>query len=284
MPEEEQLLCDIRRYFSFLRQCGYRVSISCVDRDLRVLYPVFATMEVHPCALCDFVKAAERRFCLRNKERLCEARLTEPQYVVCPFGVEEYIYPVLHEGRAVVYLHASGYRGRILPTSERLFVWEKRFGAAYRAEYEKLDPLPPDAVGARAVLSPLGYMVSLFYENFVAGRVLNGRYDRIYAGMMDYLYKNYSTDFSMEDMAAALHYSASHLRSVFRRKSGRSFAAFVTDFRLSQAKTMLRTSEKSVADIGRLCGFPDAGHFSVLFRKKYGSSPRQYRRAGGGIR
>lgn len=278
MPEEEPLLTDIRRYFSFLRQCGYRVSISCVDRNLRVLYPVFATMEVHPCALCDFIKARERRFCLRNKERLCEAGITAPQYAVCPFGVEEYIYPVLQEGKAVVYLHASGYRGRILLTKERLSVWEKRFGQAYAAEYEKLDPLPPDAVQIRAVLAPLGHMISLFYDKFVAGRVLTGRYDRIYAEIMDYIYKNYHTDFSVDDMAAALHYSASHLRAVFRQKSGYALSAFLADFRLSQAKQMLRTSEKPIADIGRLCGFPDAGHFAVLFRKKYGVSPRQYRR------
>jgi transcriptional regulator GlxA family with amidase domain len=43
--------------------------------------------------------------------------------------------------------------------------------------------------------------------------------------------------------------------------------------RLAQARSLLRQSSLTVAQVGTECGFPDASHFARVYRQKFGSPP-----------
>jgi transcriptional regulator GlxA family with amidase domain len=72
-----------------------------------------------------------------------------------------------------------------------------------------------------------------------------------------------------------------------RRTIERRFAQYLratpweilTRFRLDRAKTLLTTTDLSVARIAEACGFGDAERFATTFRNQLGKSPSKYRAA-----
>ena len=53
---------------------------------------------------------------------------------------------------------------------------------------------------------------------------------------------------------------------------------FLLNVRLTKAKDMLINSGKSVGEISDECGFSSANYFGLIFKKKEGLSPLQYRK------
>lgn len=277
LTDDVTIIRDIKNYVGFVRGAGLKLSITFVDRKLKLLYPSFGVIEYHHCSLCNFVKSQDTRTCYYNKNRLVGKRLREPVYAVCPYGVEEFIRPVVYEGTTIAYLHVTGYRGK-LARSEKFFRFhERELPEAYAREYAALDTATPSEDYLESALAPLMYMLIEFYLGFVRDRVPLGGYDLVNSKILGYVYENYSTPFNIPDIAAALGYSESHIRFVFKQKNGTSLAAFVTDFKLSQAKIKLRTTDESVSRIALESGFSDPNHFSSLFRRKFGMTPVAYR-------
>lgn len=89
--------------------------------------------------------------------------------------------------------------------------------------------------------------------------------------------ENLDTAVSIGDLAAALGYSVSHLRAVFRDRLGVSLGKYMRESRLSEAAKLLQASEFNVSEVGERCGFESLYAFSRAFRKAYGLPPRAYR-------
>src|SRR5438105_2410064 len=53
---------------------------------------------------------------------------------------------------------------------------------------------------------------------------------------------------------------------------------FLSDYRLERAAAELRLTERSVTELSSDCGFESLPSFSNLFQRRYGMSPREYRR------
>jgi transcriptional regulator GlxA family with amidase domain len=50
--------------------------------------------------------------------------------------------------------------------------------------------------------------------------------------------------------------------------------------RVARAKSLLRRSDGSLADIAVACGFANQSHFTRVFSREVGLSPTQWRRQG----
>ena len=82
---------------------------------------------------------------------------------------------------------------------------------------------------------------------------------------------------SITGMAEQFGYSHGHFHRVFRRRTGKTPACFLTDIRMKQAAQLLRHSSLPVKQVAIRTGFPDPLHFSRVFRKTMGVAPREYR-------
>ena len=69
------------------------------------------------------------------------------------------------------------------------------------------------------------------------------------------------------------------LESVFRIVLGTSVSGFVSAQRLSRARRLLETTDKTIADIAAECGYCDHSHFIKAFRARWGRPPGDYRAA-----
>jgi AraC-like DNA-binding protein len=83
-------------------------------------------------------------------------------------------------------------------------------------------------------------------------------------------------------IAAAHFVSVRQLQKVFEAQ-GESVTAIIRQRRLERCRRDLvdpGLRDLPIASVGARWGFPDAAHFSRLFRSTYGASPREYRQSG----
>ncbi|MFW6270472.1 MAG: helix-turn-helix domain-containing protein [Bacillota bacterium] len=96
--------------------------------------------------------------------------------------------------------------------------------------------------------------------------------------IINYLNENYDQDFSLEQIASLANYSPFHFIRLFKAKTGKTPFAYLFDIKINKAKQLLKNSDLSITDICFASGFNNRSHFSVVFKRKTGYSPSQYRK------
>jgi AraC-like DNA-binding protein len=81
----------------------------------------------------------------------------------------------------------------------------------------------------------------------------------------------------LDTLARKLHVSRWHLCREFKRYFGLSPIDCLLRMRMQHAAHLLRERQFNVSEIARQVGYDDAFHFSKLFKKHYGVSPRKMR-------
>ncbi|MFL5840224.1 MAG: helix-turn-helix domain-containing protein [Thermoleophilaceae bacterium] len=87
----------------------------------------------------------------------------------------------------------------------------------------------------------------------------------------------YFEELGVDDMARAAGLSRAHFSREFRAAFGESPHAYLLTRRLERAAALLRTTDRSVADICFSVGLQSVGSFTTSFRRIYGRSPTAYR-------
>ena len=87
----------------------------------------------------------------------------------------------------------------------------------------------------------------------------------------------YFEQLGVDDMAAAAGLSRAHFSREFRGAFGESPHAYLLSRRLERAATLLRITDRSVADICMSVGLRSVGSFTSSFTRTYGDSPTAYR-------
>ena len=87
-----------------------------------------------------------------------------------------------------------------------------------------------------------------------------------------------SEKFTLAALAAEYHVSPSHLSHIFKSVTGYAPIEYLMICRISAAKALLSTTDKSIKEIIDLCGFSDESNFSRTFREKVGVTPSQFRK------
>jgi transcriptional regulator GlxA family with amidase domain len=89
----------------------------------------------------------------------------------------------------------------------------------------------------------------------------------------------YSEPLDVDDLARAAGLSRAHFSREFRRAFGESPHAYLLTRRLERAAALLRTTDRSVAEICFAVGLRSVGSFTTSFTRTYGRPPTAYRDA-----
>jgi AraC-like DNA-binding protein len=89
----------------------------------------------------------------------------------------------------------------------------------------------------------------------------------------------YFEPLDVEDLARAAGLSRAHFSREFRRTFGESPHAYLLTRRLERAAALLRTTDRSVAQVCLSVGLRSIGSFTTSFTRTYGLSPTAYREA-----
>jgi AraC family transcriptional regulator len=94
---------------------------------------------------------------------------------------------------------------------------------------------------------------------------------------LEYIDNNLREDVSIADVAQMLSISPGHFAHAFRQTTGLSPHRFLLERRLEHAKALLRDTDLPITEIAHRIGCASHSHFSVLFRRATGQTPRDYR-------
>ena len=83
---------------------------------------------------------------------------------------------------------------------------------------------------------------------------------------------------TIEDMANVSGFSSSHFMKYFKNNMGQSFIDYLNDYRLTMASRMLLASTDAVLMVAQEAGFDNMSYFNRIFKRKFGLTPREYRK------
>lgn len=113
-------------------------------------------------------------------------------------------------------------------------------------------------------------------ESDLMSKMLNGitkYYD--YTGFIkEYVKENYMNEISFLDLAKVCHVSRSHLSALFKKEVGCSFPEYLVNLRIHKAAKLLKEENLRVSEVAELVGYQDVAHFSKIFKKYMGVSPK----------
>lgn len=98
-----------------------------------------------------------------------------------------------------------------------------------------------------------------------------------------YMDAHYMEKLSAEQIAEASRVSPSHLFRLFRKETGLTPYAYLTNVRMEHAMKMLLNTSYTVEEIADYCAFCSSANFIRAFRQSTGVTPRKYRKLISGI-
>jgi AraC family transcriptional regulator len=81
----------------------------------------------------------------------------------------------------------------------------------------------------------------------------------------------------VRDLAAQLHMSPFHFARRFKQAVGHPPHAYITQVRMERAKRLLAMSSLPLVHVATAVGYRTQAHFTGVFHKAVGSTPRAYR-------
>ena len=98
------------------------------------------------------------------------------------------------------------------------------------------------------------------------------------AEVRSFILNHLDTQLTLDQLAGHFRLSIRKLNADFKIRYGMSLAQFAFNTRMDAARRLLLQDELQVQQIADRLGYENAGDFTRAFRRKFGASPREYRK------
>jgi len=92
-----------------------------------------------------------------------------------------------------------------------------------------------------------------------------------------YIKEHCGEPLTLESVAKEFHFSREYFSTLFKSVTGFGFNYYLNQMRISKASMLLLTTDLSVSEISRQCGFRDSNYFSAVFKRNLSVTPLQFR-------
>ena len=97
--------------------------------------------------------------------------------------------------------------------------------------------------------------------------------------IIKYINEHYSSyDLSLEDISKNTFLTPAYICVIFKDYTGKTVNKYITEYRIIQAKELLKDSNIKMNDIALKVGYKDGNYFAKIFKKETGHTPSEYRR------
>jgi AraC family transcriptional regulator len=94
----------------------------------------------------------------------------------------------------------------------------------------------------------------------------------------DHIGEHLGESMRVEQLAEAVHLSPFHFARMFKQSTGQSPHLYVLMRRIERAKLLLAETDTALVDVAADVGFRTQGHFTGVFHRYVGFTPRAFRR------
>lgn len=84
---------------------------------------------------------------------------------------------------------------------------------------------------------------------------------------------------SCKELAGKLYVSESKLQRLFKRVFGMTIHQYLQELRVQKARRMFMDGECRISRVASAVGYENLSHFSAVFQRKYGTTPKQFCRS-----
>jgi AraC-like DNA-binding protein len=99
------------------------------------------------------------------------------------------------------------------------------------------------------------------------------------ANVVAHIQQHFREPLRMRELARLAHFSQSQFQRIFKRTYNATPQKFVQQVRLHEAGEMLKDPNRDITDIAFETGFSSSSLFSTQFKRQFGRTPSEYRRA-----
>ena len=92
-----------------------------------------------------------------------------------------------------------------------------------------------------------------------------------------YIWDNYTRKISLREIAKASGLSAPYFSTIFKEEMGENLSDYLNRLRAEKAASLLLTTNMTIGEIAKTCGFKDQSWFSKIFKKYTGFTPGKHR-------
>lgn len=142
--------------------------------------------------------------------------------------------------------------------------------------------VPRESAHRRAAGRVLGDILNLLIQEKArvgALPVVHARQRRLIWGLQERLQAGYEEKWTVARMVSLTGLKPTRLFAAFKRETGCSPVAWLLAVRLEQARRLLLSTQRPVAEVAADCGFADPNYFTRIFRQRVGRSPTAFRQA-----
>jgi LacI family transcriptional regulator len=136
--------------------------------------------------------------------------------------------------------------------------------------------LGADIAGTREIVAPVDVVVRRSSDAFAIQ-------DPLVAAAVAWIRDHMAMSLTVPTIAGALRVTRQRLERHFRRHLGRTIAEEIRRSRVEVARRLLLTSELTLTELAKRCGFTSPALLSVAFRREVGIPPGAYRRHARGL-
>jgi len=145
--------------------------------------------------------------------------------------------------------------------------------------------LPPSSNLARLTVKTYLQLILVtllnYYSSYIETKEVFNRKQAAHQRLrplFQYMDENYNKRITVSDAARICAMSSSHFMYFFKKVTGQSFLAYLTQFRIAKSQELLISTDMSISEICLGLAFCNQSYFGMIFRKLVGSTPLAYRR------
>jgi AraC-like DNA-binding protein len=94
-----------------------------------------------------------------------------------------------------------------------------------------------------------------------------------------YIRENPTAELTLASLSARANFSPVYFHKLFKASTGKNLREYIEEKRVGRAIALLTETEKTLAEIAYECGFSSQSYFSYAFKKRMGTTPREYAKA-----
>ncbi len=195
----------------------------------------------------------------------------------CHAMIHETVAPVYHDDTIIAYICFGQYVNiDHSPTEAQMHKFCEEHNMDYKLFKEKYDLLPK--LTTEQIVSATNIMIMCIHK-LILEQSIKLLTEPVLEKITQHIEKNLAEPITIHTICKHFFISKNKLYKMFLQHYNITVQKYITLKRLARAEALLKESSDSVAIISEKVGFNDYNNFIKLFKKQYGLTPLQYKKA-----